>query len=194
MSGDVQDLYVEHLNEERTAAEHDGAWEPLTVHREEIHVRGAAEPVVVDVHETRHGPIIETAAVGNMHTEHIPLGSAETYALRWTGFDCGIRPSLVLDAAHATSFEEFRRATWGVECPGQNFVYADVDGTIGYQCSGRFPLRDAGDGTTPVPGMERRVRVERMDPVRRAAVGGRSAARLPGHREQPDPRRRATRT
>ena len=87
-----------------------------------------------------------------MHTEHIPLESAETYALRWTGFDCGIRPSLVLDAARATSFEEFRRAAWGVECPGQNFVYADVDGTIGYQCSGRFPLRDAGDGTTPVPG------------------------------------------
>ena len=152
VSGDVQDLYVEHLNDERTAAEHDGAWEPLTVHREQIHVRGAAEPVVVDVSETRHGPIIETAAVGNMHTEHIPLESAETYALRWTGFDCGIRPSLVLDAADATSFEEFRRAAWGVECPGQNFVYADVDGTIGYQCSGRFPLRNAGDGTTPVPG------------------------------------------
>jgi penicillin amidase len=152
VSGDVQDLYVEHLNEERTAAEHDGAWEPLTVHHEQIHVRGAAEPVLVDVYETRHGPIIETAALGNMHTEHIPLGSTETYALRWTGFDCGIRPSLVLDAAHATSFEEFRRAAWGVECPGQNFVYADVDGAIGYQCSGRFPLRDTGDGIAPVPG------------------------------------------
>ncbi len=49
VSGDVQDLYVEHLNDERTAAEHDGTWEPLTVHRELIHVRGAAEPVVVDV-------------------------------------------------------------------------------------------------------------------------------------------------
>jgi len=152
VSGDVQDLYLEHLNDDRTAAEHLGSWEPLTVHREEIHVRGTAEPEVVDVRETRHGPIVETAVVGRMHTEHIPLGSAETYALRWTGFDCGIRPSLVLDAARARSFEEFRRATWGVECPGQNFVYADVDGTIGYQCTGRFPIRDAGDGTTPVPG------------------------------------------
>ncbi len=152
VTGDVQDLYLEHLNDDRTAAEYRGGWEQLTVHREEIHVRGAAEAVVADVRQTRHGPIIETAVVGGMHTEYIPLPSTETYALRWTGFDCGIRPSLVLDAARAASFEEFRRAVWGVECPGQNFVYADVDGTIGYQCSGRFPLRHAGDGTAPVQG------------------------------------------
>ena len=152
VTGDVQDLYVERLNEERTAAEHLGSWEPLTIHREEIHVRGTSEPVVVDVRETRHGPIIDTAVVGDMQTEYIPLPETDTYALRWTGLECGIRPSLVLDAANATSFEEFRRAVWGVECPGQNFVYADVDGTIGYQCTGRYPLRRAGDGAGPVPG------------------------------------------
>jgi penicillin amidase len=152
VSGDVQDLYLERLNDERTAAEHLGAWEPLTVHRERIDVRGTAEPVVIDVSETRHGPIIETAVVGDMHTEYIPLPSTQTYALQWTGFEYGIRPSLVLDAARAANFEEFRRAVWGVECPGQNFVYADVDGTIGYQCTGRFPLRRVGDGTMPVSG------------------------------------------
>jgi penicillin G amidase len=31
-------------------------------------------------------------------------------------------------------------------------VYADVEGTIGYQCTGRFPVRRAGDGSTPVAG------------------------------------------
>jgi penicillin G amidase len=152
VTGDVQDLYLEHLNDDRTAAEHPGGWEPLTIHREEIKVRGAAEPVVVDVRETRHGPIIETAMVGVIHSEYFSLPSTETYALRWTGSECAIRPSLMLDAAHATSFEEFRRAVWGVECPGQNFVYADVDGTIGFQCSGLYPRRRAGDGTAPVPG------------------------------------------
>ena len=152
VTGDVQDLYTEHLNEERTAAEYLGAWEPLTIHREEIRVRGTADPIVVQVLETRHGPILETAVVGELHTEYIELPPAETYALRWTGFECGVRPSLAIDAARATTFEEFRRAAWGLECPGQNFVYADVDGTIGYQCTGRFPLRHAGDGTAPVPG------------------------------------------
>ncbi len=152
VTGDVQDLYVEHLNEERTAAEHDGAWEPLTIHREEIHVRGTADPIVVQVLETRHGPILETAVVGDLHAEYIELPPTQTYALRWTGFECGVRPSLAIDAASATSFEEFRHAAWGLECPGQNFVYADVEGTIGYQCTGRFPVRRAGDGTAPVPG------------------------------------------
>ena len=152
VTGDVQDLYVEHLNEDRSAAEHLGAWEPLTIHHEEIHLRGTAEPVVVDVRQTRHGPIIDTAVAGDMHTEYFPLPGTATYALRWTGLECGIRPSLVLEAAQATSFEEFRRAVWGVACPGQNFVYADVDGTIGYQCTGLYPVRRAGDGSGPVPG------------------------------------------
>jgi penicillin amidase len=152
VSGDVQDLFAERLNEDRTAAEHLGGWEPLTIHREEIVVRGTADPVVVDVRETRHGPIVDTAVVGKLHPEYVVLPATETYALGWTGLECGIRPSLALDAARAASFEEFRRATWGVECPGQNFVYADVDGTIGYQCTGRYPIRRAGDGTAPVPG------------------------------------------
>jgi penicillin amidase len=152
VTGDVQDLYVERLNEDRTAAEHRGAWEPLTVHREEIRVRGTAEPLVVEVRETRHGPILESAIVGQLDVEYVDIPPTETFALRWTGFDHGIRPSLVLDAARATDFDAFRRAAWGVECPGQNFVYADVDGTIGYQCSGRYPVRRAGDGTAPVPG------------------------------------------
>jgi len=152
VTGDVQDLYVERLNEERSAAEHLGAWEPLTIRREEIHVRGNAEPVVVEVRETRNGPIIDTAVAGDRQTEYIPLPETATYALRWTGLECGIRPSLVLDAANARSFDEFRHAVWGVGCPGQNFVYADVDGTIGYQCTGLYPVRRSGDGSGPVPG------------------------------------------
>jgi penicillin amidase len=152
VTGDVQDLYVEHLNEDRSAAEYLGEWEPVTIHREEIHVRGTADPLVVDVRETRHGPILDTCIVGVQHPEFVELPPTETYALRWTGLEHGIRPSLALDAANATSFDGFRRAAWGVECPGQNFVYADVDGTIGYQCTGQYPVRRTGDGTAPVPG------------------------------------------
>jgi len=34
----------------------------------------------------------------------------------------------------------------------QNFVYADVDGNIGYAAPGAIPVRAAGDGMLPVPG------------------------------------------
>ena len=36
--------------------------------------------------------------------------------------------------------------------PSQNFVYADVDGHIGYYAPGRIPIRASGDGTMPAEG------------------------------------------
>jgi penicillin amidase len=152
VSGDVQDLYLERLNEDRTASEYEGEWRPVTLHHEEISVRGSAEPHELEVRETRHGPLLDTFVSGVAAPDYVPLAPAETYALRWTGFEHGLQPSLALAAARATSFEEFRAAALGVACPGQNFVYADVKGSIGYTCTGAFPIRLAGDGTVPVPG------------------------------------------
>ncbi len=149
VTGDVQDLYEERLSPDGAAAEFDGAWEPLRVRREVIAVRGG-DPVAFDVRETRHGPLLETEAVGVSDVAYEPLDRA--YALRWTASDGLLEPAALVEAATAPRFEAFREALRGVACPGQNVVYADVDGTIGYQLTGRYPLRRAGDGTTPVPG------------------------------------------
>jgi penicillin amidase len=152
VTGDVQDLYVEHLSDDRSATAYGTGWEPLRIHRETIVVRGS-EPHAMEVRESRHGPLLDTFVSGLLDPEHVELPAEPTYALRWTGSDgAGIRPSLVLEAAGAGDFQAFRAAVLQVECPGQNFVYADVDGTIGYVCTGRFPIRRAGDGTLPVPG------------------------------------------
>jgi penicillin G amidase len=152
VTGDVQDLYVERLNEDRTAAAYEGAWEPLTVRGEEIVVRGK-DPHVMEVRESRHGPLLNTFTSGVLDPAYVPMPAEPSFALRWIGREGhGIRPSLALDAARARDFSSFRAAVADVACPGQNFVYADVDGTIGYACSGLFPVRDAGDGTVPVPG------------------------------------------
>jgi penicillin G amidase len=150
VSGDVQDLYLERLNEDGTAARYEGAWEPLTVHREEIRIRGNEEPIVHEVRESRHGPLLESYLTGRLRPARHPL--EDTYALRWVGAEHSIRPSALVDVANVSSFEAFRDAARALECPGQNLVYADVDGTIGYQCTGLYPIRRAGDGTVPVPG------------------------------------------
>jgi penicillin amidase len=153
VSGDVQDLFVERVDQGRSQVEHDGAAEPLTVHREEIVVRGEDEPRVLAVRESRHGPLLDTFVSGSLHPEHLRMPAEPAYALSWTGLEHGIRPSLVLDVAQARSFSAFREAALGgLACPGQNVVYADVDGTIGYACTGRYPVRASGDGTAPVPG------------------------------------------
>ncbi|HSJ51733.1 MAG TPA: penicillin acylase family protein [Actinomycetota bacterium] len=149
VSGDVQDLYEERLNEDGSAAEFDGGWEPVTVHREQIAVRGG-DPVAVDVRETRHGPILEAETIGIVDLDFVPLDRA--YALRWTATDGLLEPSALVDAAAAADFDEFRYALRGLSCPGQNVVYADVNGTIGYQLTGRYPVRRSADGSVPVPG------------------------------------------
>jgi penicillin G amidase len=152
VSGDVQDLYVEQLDAEDGAAMFDGVWEPLTTYRESIAVRGEDDHVL-EVRESRHGPLVDVYPSGINDVRYQPIGLQDALALRWTGAEgFGIRPSLVLEAAGATDFAGFRRAALGLACPGQNFVYADVDGTIGYCCSGVFPVRRAGDGSAPVPG------------------------------------------
>lgn len=149
VTGDVQDLYLERVSSDGTAAEFDGAWEPLTVHEETIAVRGG-KAVALEVRETRHGPILDTVPVGVTGDSFEPID--ESIALRWTATDGLLEPSALIDLVRAGSFEEAREAMRGVSCPGQNIVYADVDGTIGYQCTGRYPLRRTGDGSAPVPG------------------------------------------
>jgi penicillin amidase len=150
--GDTQDLYLERLSNDGTAAWYEGAWQPLIIHREEIRVRGRDEPEVLEVRETRHGPILESYLVGVLQPTVVEGGVKETYALRWVGSDHGIVPSTLVRMATAVDFEGFREALRGWHAAGQNVVYADVDGTIGYQCTGRYPIRRAGDGTMPVPG------------------------------------------
>jgi penicillin amidase len=152
VGGDTQDLYMERLNEDRTAAWFDGAWEPVTVHREEILVRGHDEPVQLEVPETRHGPVLDSYLIGLANPEPVPFDGPEVFSLQWTGLSAAVSPTTMITLARARTIEEFREALRGWACPGQNVVYADVDGHIGYQCTGLYPIRRTGDGTVPAPG------------------------------------------
>ena len=73
-------------------------------------------------------------------------------AIRWTA---NLEPDRTFEAIlglnTASSFQDFRESLSLYGAPAQNFVYADVDGHIGYQCTGLHPVRPAGDGTVPLP-------------------------------------------
>ncbi|MGA9392050.1 MAG: penicillin acylase family protein, partial [Candidatus Sulfotelmatobacter sp.] len=106
-----------------------------------IHIKGKPD-ITIDVKITRHGPII---------SDIIP-GETRPVALRWTLYDGLHMPFFDVDTAH--NWEEFRRAFSQLDAPGQNVVYADVDGNIGYQATGHVPIRAAGDGSLPVSGAD----------------------------------------
>jgi penicillin amidase len=143
---DVQDLYIEKINPTNPHQyQVQGQWEDMEVVQEEIKVKGRDEPVLLEVRLTCHGPIINDVA------ESLE-DSPEALAFRWTALEGGQLFQSVYMLNQARNWEEFRAALryWGV--PAQNFVYADVEGNIGYQMPGNIPIRANGQGLVPVPG------------------------------------------
>ena len=147
---DVQDLFIERVNPENpNQYEYQGRWLDMEIVREEIKVAGEEEPVVVNVRLTRHGPIINDVAGG---TEEDWTFGWQPLALSWTALQPGTLVRSILLLNRASNWEEFREALGYWDVPSQNFVYADVEGNIGYQAPGRIPIRAKGNGSTPVPG------------------------------------------
>ena len=66
----------------------------------------------------------------------------------------------------ATDFDDFRAALNDYGAPSQNFVYADVDGHIGYQFPGFVPDPRRRCATRRSPGPRRLVGVARVDGLR----------------------------
>jgi penicillin amidase len=52
----------------------------------------------------------------------------------------------------ARNWDDFTTALRHFAAPSQNFVYADVDGHIGYYLPGHIPIRASGDGSSPAQG------------------------------------------
>jgi penicillin amidase len=131
---DVQDLYVEEVD----PANPDnylfrGESVPFATRTETIKVAGE-DDVVMTVRETGHGPLVN--GVDRRLEDGPPL------ALRWTAtaeVDGTFEAIFRLNTA--SSFEEFRAAFATYGAPSQNFVYADVDGHIGYVLPGLVPIR-----------------------------------------------------
>jgi len=143
---DVQDLYIEKINPANPHQyEYQGQWEDMDVVQEEIEVKGRDEPLLLKVRLTHHGPIINDV-VGSLKD------SPDVLAFRWTALEGERLFQSVYMLNQARNWEEFRAALrhWGV--PAQNFVYADVEGNIGYQTPGNIPIRANGQGLVPVPG------------------------------------------
>jgi penicillin G amidase len=136
----VTDVFVENFNPQGAYQTPSGWVQPE--HRiEVIHVR-AKPDVSLDVKITRHGPII---------TELVP-GETRPVALHWTLYD-GLRIPF-FDVNTAQNWEDFKKAFSQLDAPGQNAVYADVDGNIGYHTTGKVPIRTSGDGSLPVSGAD----------------------------------------
>ena len=136
---DVQDLFVEEIQGNQSKFK--DQWEDLQVVEEKIQIKGGTTETI-KVQITRHGPIMTP----------VLSGVTKPVALQWTALRERSRLfESVLRIDRAKNWAEFRDALKLWDVPSQNFVFADVDGNIGYQMPGNVPIRAKGDGTVPVP-------------------------------------------
>ena len=142
-NADVQDLYAETFDSAHSSQYRaNGKWLTASVRTEIIHVRGKRD-VAIAVVSTRHGPIV-------YRDSNSP--SAVGYALRWTALEPGGLDFGFPLLGQAQNWDEFLAATQRIAGPGQNTIYADVDGNIGFTIPAHIPIRANGNGSLPVPG------------------------------------------
>jgi penicillin amidase len=135
---DVQDLYIEKLDERTGRYLYQGQAEQARSEIELIRIKGRP-PAELVVWLTRHGPLFVTEGGDRM-------------VVRWVVEDPTIFQYPILEVDRAQNWAEFTAALARLPGPGLNFVYADVDGNIGYHVAGKLPKRRGYAGDLPVDG------------------------------------------
>lgn len=150
---DQADVYVEETHADDPNRYQVGdEWREMEIVREQIAVRGEAEPRTVELKYTRHGPVL-----------YEDTENRRAYALRWAGAEPGAAAylgSLAVD--RATNWDEFVAALDAWKMPSENMIYADVHGNIGWVAAALTPVRDNADGLLPVPGADGRYEWKRF--------------------------------
>jgi penicillin amidase len=137
---DVQDLYLETPNpgNPRQYGAPEG-FRDLEVVAETIPVKDGSA-ATEEARVSRHGVIVGETKDGRL------------LAQRWDALWSGDHFQALLLLNRAGSWEEFTSSlrTWA--SPPLAFLYADVEGNIGFFPAGEIPVRTAHDGTIPVDG------------------------------------------
>ncbi|MEM8847728.1 MAG: penicillin acylase family protein [Bacteroidota bacterium] len=139
---DGEDLYVYELNPENPLQyKYMGEWVDMTQITETIKIKGQ-ENHIAKLYYTQHGPVTHIDAKNNV-----------AYAVRCAWLEPGGSPYLAsLRMDQAKTWEEFREACNYSHIPGENMIWADKEGNIGWQAVGIAPVRRNFSGLVPVPG------------------------------------------
>lgn len=151
---DDADFYIEKFDSTETKYFIDNKWMELSIRKDTIFVNGE-NPIIYLVKKNHRGPIIS-----NIH----PFGSKQTddkiqnakISMRWTALDKTDEIFAMLSINKSNNWKDFENGVGHFTAPGQNFVYGDKDGNIGYICGAKLPIRNnisptlIFDGTTTV--------------------------------------------
>ena len=139
---DGEDLLQYQLNPENPLQyKYDGVWKNFTVITETIAIKGQPSQKV-NLYFSHHGPVTYINKKRNI-----------AYAVRCAWLEPGGSPYLAsLRMDQAKDWNAFRQACSYSNIPGENMVWADKTGVIGWQTVGIAPIRKNFSGLVPVPG------------------------------------------
>ena len=145
--GDAQDLYVETIDPQNPEHYLEGDVSiPFSVLEENLTIKdkkapGGARQETIQIRLTHRGPVV---------SDIFPkLKTDKVLSLRWAPFET-IQPNIGLDTLlYARSTVDVRNSLRDLNIVMLNYVFADVSGNIGWQTSGKLPIREQRDGTLP---------------------------------------------
>ncbi|NIB41712.1 penicillin acylase family protein [Pseudomaricurvus alkylphenolicus] len=147
--GDTQDLYVETIDPQNPSHYLEGTKSlPLEIIEETFRVKDDREAsgyrkVNHNIRLTRRGPLVSGIFDG--------LNTDKALSMRWSMLEA-MEPSIALDGIlFAQSVDDVRTTLSSKTMISANWVFADIHGNIGYQASGRIPIRRQGESWLPYP-------------------------------------------
>ncbi len=161
---DVTDLYAEKIS---TIAGkdyflHNGKWYPVVHYSGTIRIRNYPDNTftekIVDFpyikwEDKWHGPLFRLDSIGptGQFILMTPsnMSGITNVAIKWTGMEPTREAEAYIKINHATTYDEFVSAATLIGVGGQNLVFADDKGNIGYAPFARVPIRQLQPGTEP---------------------------------------------
>ncbi|MDD8030714.1 MAG: penicillin acylase family protein [Acidobacteriota bacterium] len=139
---DVQDIFVEKVDWDKESYFRQGEWKPFSFRTEVVKIRGEKNSQTLEIRWTDEGPLL------NPHL----LNSETPISLRWTIYEGDTTVTGLYLINKARNWNEFCAGARRFENPSQNFVYADIDGNIGYYLTGKIPIRKKEAAVYAYPG------------------------------------------
>ena len=139
---DGEDLYMYDLNPKNLSQYwYKGRWENMKEIHESIAIKNSLSKQIV-LRYTIHGPVTYIDSV--LH---------KAWAVRCAWLEPGGAPYMAsLRIDQAKTWDAFREACSYSHIPGENMIWTDTAGNIGWQAVGIIPIRKTFSGLVPVPG------------------------------------------
>ena len=114
---------------------------------EKIAVKDSDEVELI-IRASKLGPIISDLNIRGFadfkEKENNPYKD-KLLTFKWTGFELSDEVSSFNKVNTAKNWDDFREGLRDLNTPAMNFVYADINGNIGYHTAGKIPIRKTDD-------------------------------------------------